>query len=267
MGWWRLVPIVLVVAYLGYHWMSADEFVNPVTGESHKVAMNSQEEQALGAQAFSKVLSESDVLTSGPEVEAVQRVADRIIQVANKDADSFKWEVVVVRSPEANAFCMPGGKIVVYTGILKHAQTEAGLAVVIAHEIAHAIARHGAQRVFQQEQAQAVMLGAQGSIADMDYQQQQMIMGVIGAGAQYGFLLPYSRKHESEADYMGLLYMAKAGFDPREAPEFWKRMGQAHSHGQPAEWQSTHPSHETRISDLEAWMPQALEIYRQSGGQ
>ena len=267
LGWWRLLPIALAALYIGYQWMTADQFTNPVTGESHRVGMSSRQEQALGAQAFDQVLNESDLVRSGPEVDLVTRVAKRLVGVADQDADGFKWQVVVVRSDQANAFCLPGGKIVVYTGILPYTKTEAGLAAVMGHEMAHATARHGAQRMFQQNLMQAAMLGAQGSIADMDIDQQRAIMGALGAGGRYGVLLPFSRDHESEADYMGLLYMARAGYDPQEAVEFWKRMAAADGNRAPPEWASTHPSHGTRVADLQRWMPEALEQYRAAAGQ
>jgi predicted Zn-dependent protease len=127
------------------------------------------------------------------------------------------------------------------------------------------VARHGAQRVFQNQLVQTALVGASFSLSDMDFQQQRAIMGLLGAGAQYGVLLPFGRDHEVEADQMGLLYMARAGYDPREAIPFWERMGKAAGSGQPPEFMSTHPSHGTRIQNLEAFMPRALQEYKQAG--
>jgi metalloendopeptidase OMA1, mitochondrial len=186
--------------------------------------------------------------------------------VVDNSAQNFHWEVAVVENPAQNAFCLPGGKIVVYTGIIPVAQNEAGLATVLGHEIAHATSRHGAQRVFQQNAVQIAMMGVQGSMADMDYQARRQIQGLLGAGAQYGVLLPFSRQHELEADRIGLSYMARAGYDPREAIGFWKRMTELSQGKKPPEFMSTHPADATRIQQLQQLMPAALEEYRKAGG-
>jgi predicted Zn-dependent protease len=193
----------------------------------------------------------------------VVRVAKRLVQAMGPASEDFDWQVSVIRSPQANAFCLPGGKIAVYTGILPIAQTEAGLATVMGHEIAHATSRHGAERLFKQNLVQTALAGAQWSLGDMSPEHRAAIMGALGAGAQYGILLPFSRDHETEADEVGLLYMARAGYDPRESIGFWGRMGEA-SQGQPAEFASTHPSHGTRIERLQAVMPRAIQEYEKS---
>ena len=162
-----------------------------------------------------------------------------------------------------NAFCLPGGKIVVYTGILPVAENEAALATVMGHEMAHATSRHGAQRVLQQNMTQTAMTGVAVSLGDMDYEQQRAIMGALGAGARFGILMPFGRKHESEADEVGLMYMARAGYDPRESIRFWQRMDQA-SQANPPEFLSTHPSHGTRVQQLRALMPKAVEEYERA---
>ena len=158
----------------------------------------------------------------------------------------------------------PAEKIVVYTGILPVAQGEAGLATVLGHEMAHAVSRHGAQRLFGDEMAQAVMTGAQASLAlgDMDANKRAAVMGALGAGTKFAGLLPFSRKHESEADHIGLLYMARAGYDPQEAVSFWQRMTEMSGGGKPPEFASTHPSDATRIAQLKALMPVAMEEYK-----
>ena len=143
-------------------------------------------------------------------------------------------------------------------------QSNAALAVVMGHEMAHATSRHGAQRVFQQNLTQTAMTGVAVSLSDMDYQKQRAVMGALGAGAQFGVLMPFSRKHESEADEIGLMYMARAGYDPQESIRFWQRMEKASEGGAPPEFASTHPSHETRIQQLQALMPKALEEYRRA---
>jgi predicted Zn-dependent protease len=164
-----------------------------------------------------------------------------------------------------NAFCLPGGKIVVYTGILPVAQNEAALATVMGHEMAHATSRHGAQRVLQQNLAQTAMTGIAISLSDMDYDKQRAVMGALGAGAQFGILMPFGRQHESEADEIGLMYMARAKYDPQESIRFWERMERS-SRGGPPEFLSTHPSHGTRIQQLQQLMPKALEEYHRAGG-
>ena len=168
-----------------------------------------------------------------------------------------------MRSPQVNAFCLPGGKIVVYTGILPLTQTEGALAAVMGHEMAHAVARHGSQRLLRTSLAQTFLVGANFSMGNLDPQQRQMLMAALGAGAQYGVLLPFSREHETEADELGLIYMARAGFDPHEAISFWERMSKAGG-AQPPAYLSTHPSHSRRIQDLEAFMPRAMQEYEKA---
>jgi predicted Zn-dependent protease len=255
-------PIIAALLIIAYQYFGSEKFVNPETGRAAHVGLSTQQEAALGLESYQKVLSESPTISSGPEFEMVQRVMQRLVGSTGATAKDFKWAVSVVRSNQVNAFCLPGGKMVVYTGILPVAGNEAALATVLGHEMAHATSRHGAQRVFQQNLTQTAMAGVAGSLSDMDYQQQRAIMGAIGAGAQYGVLMPFSRNHESEADHIGLLYMARGGYDPRESINFWGRMEQA-SQGQqtPPEFMSSHPSHGTRIQQLQAWMPEALKEY------
>ena len=223
-----------------------------------------EQEQALGLQSFQQVLQQSDVIESGPEFEVVSRVASRIANATGPAGKDFKWSVALVRNNQINAFCLPGGKIVVFTGILPVAKNEAGLATVMGHEVAHATSRHGSERVFQQRATQTLLTGVQFSMADMDYNQQRAIMGALGAGAQYGILMPFGRDHEVEADQIGLLYMARAGYDPRESIGFWERMAKS-SEGQPPEFLSTHPAHGTRIERLKEAMPKAIAEYESSG--
>src|SRR5262249_20285008 len=159
----------------------------------------------------------------------------------------------------------PGGKMVVYTGIIPVCQTDAGLATGMGHEIAPALGSHGAERMAQQQMTQIGPTAAGAGPGDMDYRQRPGLMHVLNARAQVG-LPKYSRKHESEADHVGLLLMACAGYDPRQSVTFWERMKAATGSGQrPPEFLSTHPSHETRIRDLEAWLPEALPLYKASG--
>jgi predicted Zn-dependent protease len=259
----KLAPLIIAGIVILFQFLGAEKFTNPETGRTERVALSPQQEEALGLQAYQEVLASSDVIQSGRESEVVHRVAERIAGATGKAAAGFNWQVSLVNSPQVNAFCLPGGKIVVYTGILPVAQTEAGLATVIGHEVAHATARHGAQRVFQNSLMQTALIGAAYSLSDMDYQKRQTIMGLLGAGAQYGVILPFGRDHETEADQMGLLYMARAGYDPRESIAFWERMSQAGG-SQPPEFMSTHPSHGSRVANLKEFLPRAVEEYEQA---
>src|SRR6516162_1334643 len=259
----KWIPLVLAGVFLAYQYFSSEKFVNPETGRKSHVAMSTREEASLGLQSYQQVLSQSQSIDSGPELEMVRRVASRLASATGQAGADFDWRVSLIQSDYVNAFCLPGGKIVVYTGILPVANSDAALATVLGHEMAHATSRHGAQRVFEQNLAQTAMAGVAGSLSDMDYQKQAAIMSAFGAGAQYGVLMPFSRNHESEADHIGLIYMARAGYDPRESITFWQRMEQANP-AQPPEFLSDHPSHGTRIQQLESWMPQALEEYNRA---
>jgi metalloendopeptidase OMA1, mitochondrial len=253
-------PLVLAAGFALFQYFGAEKVKNPETGRTARVALSSDQEETLGLQSYREVLAQSEVVQSGPEHAMVVRVAERLARATGDAAKDFKWQVTLIRSPQANAFCLPGGKIAVYTGILPYAKSEDGLAAVMGHEMAHAVARHGSQRLLRSSVAQTLMAGAQFSLSDMDYGQRQAVMAALGAGAQYGVLLPFSREHELEADQIGLLYMARAGYDPREAITFWKRMSQAGGQ-QPPEFASTHPAHATRIQQLEQFLPKAMAEY------
>ncbi|MBL9084819.1 MAG: M48 family metallopeptidase [Planctomycetales bacterium] len=243
-------------------------------GRNQVVALNPEQEEQLGLQAFEEVLQQErqKVLTRGPLVDAIRDIAQRLTTAARHEGfltgvqlpeQEMQWDVRVIDSKEQNAFCLPGGKIVVYTGILPIAESNTGLAVVMGHEIAHALAHHGAERMAQQQMAQIGVMAAGGALGDMDPGARQQVLQMINAGAKFG-ILKYSRNHESEADRMGLLLMAAAGYDPRESMKFWERM-QANSGGKsPPEFASTHPSHETRIQDLKSWIPDAMPLYEAS---
>jgi predicted Zn-dependent protease len=221
----------------------------------------------MGSEAYTQVLNDPKVQISHDprEVEPVERVAARIIEAAKvsryaETAKKFDWQVSVIKDDKTqNAFALPGGKIAVYTGIFLVAQNEAGLAAILGHEVTHALARHGSERMSQGMVAQGAVTAASLGAAS------QGISPAIaqlagGALAQYGFILPYSRKHESEADYIGLLLAADAGYDPHEALHVWERMERM-SQGQPPQFLSTHPSHGTRITQMEKWMPEAMTHY------
>lgn len=258
-------PLLFAGVFMLFQYCSSEKVTNPITGRSARVALSSEQEETLGLQSFREVLSQSEVIPSGPERDLVVKVAERLARATGDDARDFKWQVSLVRSPQANAFCLPGGKIVVFTGILPYTKTEEGLAAVMGHEMAHAIGRHGSQRLLRTSLAQTFMMGASLSMSDLEPQQRYAVMAALGAGAQYGVLLPFSREHETESDEMGLLYMARAGYDPRAAVSFWERMGAAGGR-QPPEFMSTHPSHGTRIEHLQKLMPKAVAEYERAKG-
>ena len=245
---------------------------NPYTGRSQLLMTSVSEEMQLGAQAYQQVKNDPKVHQSQDprEVEPVKRVAARIIEAAKRSkyaemAKQFQWEVTVIKDDKTmNAFALPGGKIAVYTGIFPVAKTEAGLAAVLGHEVTHALARHGAERMSQGELTNAALqvVGAAAGASGMNPTLSQGAMAALGAGAQVGVLLPFSRSHESEADYIGILLAADAGYDPRESVHLWERMEQLSGGGGPSEFLSTHPGHETRIAQLKKWMPEAMGIYQ-----
>ncbi len=225
----------------------------PITGRSQFNMLSPQQDMELGAQAYTETLSKLKINDKRPEFAMVQRVAQRLAQVAQAPAD-FQWEVHLIDDDKTvNAWCMPGGKMAVYTGILPVTKDETGLAVVMGHEIAHAIARHGTERV-STEGLGEVALGVLANRTGTDPALWSQIKAI-------GFSLPWGRKQELEADHIGLILMAQAGYDPREAIGFWQRMAAA-SGGSPPEFLSTHPSDETRIERLEKLMPKALKAYQ-----
>lgn len=256
-GRFKILPIIIFLVVAIWYYSSNQETV-PITGRSQLVDISREDEAMLGLSSYSQILSESKVINSGPIVEKIRSIGSKLALVA--EDPGFKWEFNLIASPEINAFCLPGGKVAVYEGILPIAANDDGLAVIMGHEIAHAIARHGAERMAQQRIAQWGQLAVGMSVNEMDPQVQRSILGAFGVGTQFGILLPFSRTHESEADYMGLVFVARSCFNPQEAPNVWKRMTESSRRGQPPEFLSTHPSHETRIEQFNNWMPEALKI-------
>lgn len=235
----------------------------PVTGRSQLMLVSAQEEAQMGAAAFQQLAREEAKKgrVVRPEqdpgtYQRVRAVGDRIIRAAGLDR-AYQWEYLVIRSPEANAAAIAGGKIIVYTGILPIMASEAGMAAVLGHEVGHVMAHHTAERI-SQNQLLNVLAVAAGATGGGD-----LAVAAVGLGGQVGILLPYSRAHEAEADHIGILLMAKAGYDPRESVALWQRMSQASGgSGRPPEFLSTHPNPETRIEQLRGWMPQALQYYQ-----
>ena len=232
----------------------------PYTQRSQLMLVSPAEENQLGVQAFQQVLSKEKVLRDPVLQGVVDRIGWRIANAARRP--DFQWQFVVIDNPKtANAFALPGGKVAVYTGMFPVARTEGGLAAVMAHEVAHVLARHGGERLSQGLLAQMGAVAVQAGMSGRNPGVVQGVMAAYGLGANGGVLLPYGRLQESEADRIGLILMAQAGYDPREAVQLWQRMAQQEG-GRPPEFLSTHPSPGTRIQDLQQWMPNALIYYR-----
>ena len=241
----------------------------PLTGRSQLNMIPDNEMLAMSFQQYGQFLNQNPLSNNQANVDMVRRVGLNI-QIAveeymaqnnlSENLEGYNWEFNLVENDQVNAWCMPGGKVVVYTGILPITQDEEGLAVVMGHEIAHALAEHGNERMSQQLLQQAGAIGLMVAMKDEPVQTQALWMTVYGVGTTVAVMLPYSRTHESEADHLGLIFMAKAGYDPQKAPEFWQRMS-AGKGGEPPEFLSTHPSSQTRINDLNSWMPEALQYY------
>jgi predicted Zn-dependent protease len=235
----------------------------PVTGKRAFIVVPFSQEVELGNSAYRDFLNKEKAnISSDPKMnEVVRRVALRIARAS--DMPNLNWEFKVINSKEVNAFCLPGGKIVIYTGIMPICKTEAGLAAVIAHEVAHAVARHGAQRISQQ-----VALSSGLSLASLSFDNSKykdLIIASLGAGMTIGVVLPYSRDNEYEADEIGTIYMARAGYDPKEAVALWERFSRQYGTGQTPEFLSTHPYSDNRSKRLkQEVLPRAMVEYERS---
>ncbi len=233
----------------------------PITGRSQLIVIPEGTEVKMGLDSYQQILSKAKVSSEPRVVEQVTRVGRRIAEATGR-AD-YQWEFKVIEDAQVNAFCLPGGKVAVYTGMLPVARDDAGLAAVLGHEVAHAVARHGGERMSQQLAVQGATLATtQTLLAGRDPATVQLVSAALGAGATVGLLLPWGRAQESEADHLGLIYMAKAGYHPRAARDLWVRMGEASRGREPYEFLSTHPLPETRITQIEGWIPEALKHYK-----
>jgi predicted Zn-dependent protease len=253
-----IAAIVVVVIYFGF----SRRETTPVTNRTERVGLTDKQQAELGSEEYAKTLRQyrERIISSGPAYAEVQRVAKRIEAVAARDKPSFVWKVTLLRKNEANAYCLPGGKIVVYTGILPVAKTDAGLATVLGHEVAHATAEHAAERIEREKLTKIAAAIIAGGVAFTPRQYAHVLaaLGVGGAVAS----LPFTRGQESEADHIGLVYMARAGYNPREALAFWKRMLRASRGKEPPEFASDHPSDKHRIERIGEWLPQAEREYK-----
>jgi predicted Zn-dependent protease len=243
----------------------------PVTGRKQLSLVSSDEINTMSAQQYKEVVAKGPLSTNQEQTELVKRVGVRIQKaveqyMASKGASAqlagFNWEFNLIQDDKTvNAWCMPGGKVAFYTAILPICKDELGVAVVMGHEVAHAIANHGAERMSQGLIAEFGMSTISAAMGQNPTATQQIFMQAVGMGTNVG-MLKFSRSHESEADHMGLIFMAMAGYDPASAPAFWERMATLSGGQQPPEFLSTHPSHETRIQDLKGWTPEAMQYYK-----
>ncbi len=230
----------------------------PVTHRRRLLLTPESQETQMGVAAYQDVKTKNTLSTNQKYIAIVERVGKRLAAVAKKD---YEWEFVVIADATQNAFCLPGGKVAFYEGILPICENEAGVAVVMSHEISHALARHGGERMSQQLEVDGVGKIVQAVTRKTAADKEKVFMAVYDTGSKYAFILPYSREHESEADEIGIHLMAQAGYDPNEAPKFWTRFGGSHSGQKPAEWASTHPSDERRAAALESLLPKVLKEY------
>lgn len=276
--WWVLL---LFAGYAAWSWFGSAK-VDPYTGEKAHYGATAEEEIQLGAQAYQQVRSDAQaqgaLLPPDAQVsQQIREIASRLVakvpqvtadlaalnqQQAPTDYQGFQWDVSVIQSDDANAFVLPGGKMAVYTGLLPIAENQDAMAVVMGHEVAHALLRHGSQRMAQQKLVQMGQMAAGVALGGMDAGQQQALMAALGAGAQYGLILPYGRNHETQADQVGLMLAAAACFNPREAVPLWQRMSSLGGGERPPEFASTHPDPANRIQTLQALMPQAEQFYQ-----
>lgn len=234
------------------------------TGRSQLNLVSASEETQLGLTEFQKAKQSTPVSKDAQATAMVQSAGKRIAAVATADLPNAQWEFVLFESQEANAWCLPGGKVGIYTGILPVTKNEAGLATVIGHEVAHASAHHGAERMSQQMAAQAGGSVVNALLSGKSQTTQNLASQAYGLASQVGVLLPYSRKHESEADYIGLLFMARAGYDPAEAVAFWQRFAdfnRQHGGDSTPTFLRTHPLDSSRIEALKAKLPEAQAEY------
>jgi predicted Zn-dependent protease len=271
--WWIILAFA---AYAAWSWYGSAQ-PDPFTGKKAHYGASTDQEAQMGLQAFQQVLTEERPLPdTDPNAKAITQIAQRLVHVAPmveadmaaennlpspKLAETFQWSVAVLQSDQANAFCLPGGKMAVYTGLIPVAQNNDAMAIVMGHEIAHALLRHGSQRMAQQKLVQMGQMAAGVALGGMDPGQQQMIMSALGAGTKYGAVLPFGRSHETQADEVGLMLAAAACYNPKEAVPLWERMSELNGGQRPPEFSSTHPDPANRIAHLQSLLPKAQKYY------
>jgi len=264
-----LTLFVMVATFFGSWFINSCSTV-PITGRQQLNLLPESQLIQMSMTNYDQFLGEHKLSDDRRKTDMVKRVGENIskavIEYMQKNGmgnriDNFKWEFNLIEEDVPNAWCMPGGKVVVYTGILPYAKTEGGLAVIMGHEVAHAVARHGNERMSQAMLIETGGLALAAAIDEKPEETKQLFMMAYGVGTAVGVSLPYSRSHETEADKLGLIFMAMAGYNPNEAVDFWQRMSEAGGQ-KPPEFLSTHPSDQTRIEDLKAYMPEAMKYYK-----
>lgn len=264
----RIIPFLVIIIIIH----SCNSV--PVTGRKQLTIIPNSELMAMSFQQYDEFLKENPPSKDASTSQLVKKVGNKIKNSVeaymakngmSSLLDGYEWEFNYVDNDQVNAWCMPGGKVVVYSGIIPVTKDETGLAVVMGHEIAHAIADHGNERMSQELIRQAGGVGLMIALNEQPEETQALWMAVYGVGTEVAAILPYSRLHESEADRMGLIFMAMSGYNPQEAPVFWERMSRMSGNQKPPEFLSTHPSDHTRISNLNEWMPEALKYYDPNG--
>ncbi len=245
----------------------------PITGRKQLDLIPDNEMLSMSFQQYDQFLKSNKESTNQKEIAIVKKVGERISNAVesyfagrnlSSQLNGYKWEFHLIDGKEANAWCMPGGKVVVYNGILPITKTEAGLAVVLGHEIAHAVAKHGNERMSQALITQLGGVALSEALKNKPVLTQNLFMAAFGIGTQVGILLPYSRLQESEADHLGLIFMAMAGYDPHEALAFWQRMMSAQKGQLPPEFLSDHPSDAARIEAIKKELPEVMKYYKPS---
>jgi len=269
---WRSLAGLVAAIYLLLQFQGCAEV--PITHRKGLHLVPETQLLSMSLQQYDDVLKKSKLSSDTQKVDMVRRAGNRIAKAAEAFlADTgqqgmiknYKWEFNLIEDNKTvNAWVMPGGKAAVYTGILPYTQNETGLAVVLGHEVAHALADHGNERMSEALIANMGGMALSVALSQQPQETQQLFMAVYGVGANVGFLLPYSRLHESEADRIGLTLMARAGYDPREAIPFWERMSKQDGKSRPPEFLSTHPATETRIADIKKYLPEALPYYEKT---
>ena len=243
----------------------------PVTGRKQLNIIPSSQMMSMSYQQYDDFLKSNKLSINAQQTQMIKTVGAKIKtavetyfrqQNMSSVLDGYSWEFNLIDSPEANAWCMPGGKVVFYTGILPITQDATGVAVVMGHEIAHAIAEHGNERMSQSLITELGGTALAVALQEKPAETQQLWLTAYGIGSQVGVMLPFSRLHESEADRLGLIFMAMAGYDPNEAVSFWQRMANMKNGQSPPEFLSTHPSDATRIRQIKEWLPEAMSYYK-----
>jgi predicted Zn-dependent protease len=258
--------VILTLAFVAYACAQV-----AVTGRNQLALVSNSEIIPMATQQYDSIVRTAKLSSNAQQTAMVKEVGVKIQRAveqymaqnnASSELQGFKWEFNLIDDPKTvNAWCMPGGKVAFYTGIMPICKDEAGIAVVMGHEVAHAIANHGRERMSQGLVANGLLGTLGAALGQNPTLTKQIFYQAVGVGAQVG-MLKFSRQHESEADKIGLIFMAMAGYDPNEAPKFWERMSSMSGGGAPPEWLSTHPSHATRIKDLKDAIPDAMKYYK-----